>query len=292
MLYEKETSHDEIVNEAARGLSNARGTISMARRNDPDSAADEFFVNLVDNSFLDHDSGQDGYAAFGTLLDGFEVLDAIGSVPTHTVGSYHDVPTIPVVIHSVRRRATTPSCAPTATHRPTSTTQPTSLVFEDRLAPSATPTYATYAPSYAPSTPLSAPSAMPTPVPSPMPTPAPSAMPTPPLSAAPSTKPTPTSSLPTSAPTALPCDVDAPNIKLDHADHVPTTLEEQEPADRAAQFVVIVVVVSLVIGVLGCFLRAKCADRRKDASYDRAEDGALEFSPLGGLCDDPDVTML
>ena len=97
-----------ITNEAGNGLLNKRGTLSYARTSVVDSATSQFFVNLVDNSFLDHvddtPSGF-GYAVFGEVITGMDVVDAIAAVATHTVGQYDDVPVTAVVVTSARRKA-------------------------------------------------------------------------------------------------------------------------------------------------------------------------------------------
>ena len=94
-MTEKKT-HATIKNEADNGLSNLRGTICMARTMEVDSASSQFFVNLVDNLRLDHKSKQSGstwgYAVFGKVIEGMDVVDAIAKVPTGTVGMYQDVP--------------------------------------------------------------------------------------------------------------------------------------------------------------------------------------------------------
>ena len=95
-----------ITNEATAELKNNRGTLAMARTNDINSATSQFFINLVDNDFLNHKSSNPrefGYCAFGVVSEGLEVLDAIGKVKTNTVGHYEDVPVEPVVIKSIRR---------------------------------------------------------------------------------------------------------------------------------------------------------------------------------------------
>ena len=94
-----------VPNEANNGLSNVRGTIAMARTNDPDSATSQFFINVVDNKNLDHvskDSGYTwGYAVFGKVVSGMEVVDAIRNVATGPKGPFPtDVPTSAVVINS------------------------------------------------------------------------------------------------------------------------------------------------------------------------------------------------
>ena len=76
--------HAAIKNEATNGLKNKRGTLAMARTNDINSATSQFFVNLVDNDFLDHKPGNYGYAVFGRIDSGMEVVDAIAAVKTAT----------------------------------------------------------------------------------------------------------------------------------------------------------------------------------------------------------------
>ena len=94
-----------IKNEADNGLKNLHYTLSMARTNDPDSASSQFFVNLADNPFLDHTSKTVdgwGYAVFGKVVKGMEVVDKIGAVPTTSRGYHKDVPKEPVVIESAK----------------------------------------------------------------------------------------------------------------------------------------------------------------------------------------------
>ena len=91
-----------IANEAANGLKNERGTIAMARTADPDSATSQFFINLVDNRALDRPSPDGhGYAVFGRVKRGFEVVQRIAQVPKTRVGPFADVPVQPVVIEAV-----------------------------------------------------------------------------------------------------------------------------------------------------------------------------------------------
>ena len=89
---------DPIVLEANNGLRNKRGTIAMARTSDPNSATSQFFINLVDNRQLDYSSTNDGYAVFGEVVNGLEVVDAIGAVRTSTFEWYPDWPVENVVI--------------------------------------------------------------------------------------------------------------------------------------------------------------------------------------------------
>ena len=94
-----------IKNEAATGLSNKRGTLAMARTAVVDSATSQFFINLVDNTFLDN-SGKTpekfGYAVFGQVVEGMDVVDAIAKVKTGNKAGHSDVPVEPVVINSAR----------------------------------------------------------------------------------------------------------------------------------------------------------------------------------------------
>jgi peptidyl-prolyl cis-trans isomerase A (cyclophilin A) len=89
--------------ETAGGLANARGTLAMARTSDPDSATSQFFINLVDNAFLNPGPGNAGYAVFGKVLRGMEVVDAIAKVKTESRGGMKDVPSTPVVITRMAR---------------------------------------------------------------------------------------------------------------------------------------------------------------------------------------------
>jgi peptidyl-prolyl cis-trans isomerase B (cyclophilin B) len=94
-----------IKNEADNGLKNDRGTIAMARTGDPHSATAQFFINSVNNDFLNHKSKTQqgwGYVVFGKVIRGMDVVDAISAVKTVTRGSYRDVPAETVEIDSVR----------------------------------------------------------------------------------------------------------------------------------------------------------------------------------------------
>jgi cyclophilin family peptidyl-prolyl cis-trans isomerase len=95
--------HEPIKNEATNGLKNKRGTLAMARTSDINSATSQFFVNLVDNDFLDHKPGNYGYAVFGRIESGMDVVDAIAAVETGSKGGYQDVPKQTVTIESARR---------------------------------------------------------------------------------------------------------------------------------------------------------------------------------------------
>ena len=90
-----------IKNEADNGESNRRGTLAMARTMDVNSATAQFFINLRDNDFLDHGTRDFGYAVFGEVVDGMDVVDAIAAVPTGNKGGHQDVPVDPVKIVEV-----------------------------------------------------------------------------------------------------------------------------------------------------------------------------------------------
>lgn len=99
---QKET-RDSIKNEADNGLKNGRGTLSMARTQDVNSATSQFFINLADNEFLDHGSRDFGYAVFAKVVDGMDVVDAIAKVKTGNSGFHQNVPVEPVVVTLARR---------------------------------------------------------------------------------------------------------------------------------------------------------------------------------------------
>jgi cyclophilin family peptidyl-prolyl cis-trans isomerase len=98
----KKETRDPIQNEAKNGLKNKRGSIAMARTSNPHSATAQFFINHKDNNFLDY-PGQDGwgYAVFGQVTSGMEVVDAIASRPTGIKGGMRDVPSETVLIEKV-----------------------------------------------------------------------------------------------------------------------------------------------------------------------------------------------
>jgi peptidyl-prolyl cis-trans isomerase B (cyclophilin B) len=100
----QKTTEAPIDNEANNGLKNNRGTIAMARTMDPHSATAQFFINVSDNDFLNHTAENMqgwGYAVFGQVVEGQEVLDKIRMVPTGSQAGHQDVPVDPVVIESV-----------------------------------------------------------------------------------------------------------------------------------------------------------------------------------------------
>jgi cyclophilin family peptidyl-prolyl cis-trans isomerase len=98
---QEKKSGPPIKNEASNGLANDRGTLAMARTNDPDSATAQFFINVVNNGFLNRASAQDGvgYAVFGRVTEGMDVVDEIRFVRTGA----QDIPVEPVIIKSIRR---------------------------------------------------------------------------------------------------------------------------------------------------------------------------------------------
>jgi peptidyl-prolyl cis-trans isomerase A (cyclophilin A) len=101
-LTQKKTN-PPVKNEADNGLKNKRGTLSMARTNDINSATSQFFVNLKDNDFLDHSRANFGYAVFARVTDGMDVVDKIAAVETGRKRGFDDVPTEAVIMKSVRR---------------------------------------------------------------------------------------------------------------------------------------------------------------------------------------------
>ena len=105
-MQQKET-RAPISNEAKNGRRNLRGALSRARTNDINSATSQFFVNLVDNAFRDHQPGNYGYAVFGRVVAGMEVVDQIAKVRTGSKRGHDDVPLEPVVVTSAQRVAST-----------------------------------------------------------------------------------------------------------------------------------------------------------------------------------------
>lgn len=96
-------SNEQIENEADNGLKNERGTIAMARTNEPHSASAQFFINLNDNGFLNHSAKTPdgwGYCVFGKVIDGMDVVDKIKDVATGNSGYHQDVPVNDVIIES------------------------------------------------------------------------------------------------------------------------------------------------------------------------------------------------
>ena len=103
-LVQKETN-DPITNESDNGLKNDRGTIAMARTTDVNSATAQFYINLVDNDSLNAQSGNDGYAVFGEVIEGMDVVDDIGLVDTETREGFNDVPVKDILINTIVRVA-------------------------------------------------------------------------------------------------------------------------------------------------------------------------------------------
>ena len=100
---QRKDTRDPIQNEAANGLLNERGTLAMARTNDPHSASSQFFINHADNAFLNHVPQQnDGYAVFGRVVEGMDVVDEIAGVSTGVQAGMQDVPVEPVAILSAK----------------------------------------------------------------------------------------------------------------------------------------------------------------------------------------------
>jgi len=102
-LKEKKT-RGPIKNESDNGLQNKRGTLAMARTSEPDSATAQFFINVVDNDFLDKAKARDkvGYCVFGRVVEGMDVVDKIRQVKTGIKGAYENVPLEDIIIKSVR----------------------------------------------------------------------------------------------------------------------------------------------------------------------------------------------
>jgi peptidyl-prolyl cis-trans isomerase B (cyclophilin B) len=99
--FKQKTTHAPIKNEADNGLANKRGTIAMARTNDPNSATAQFFINYKDNKFLDHTSPTPsgwGYAVFGEVIEGMDIVDKMADVPTGVRGGMPDAPQTDIVI--------------------------------------------------------------------------------------------------------------------------------------------------------------------------------------------------
>ena len=102
----QKTTKAPIKNEADNGLKNERGTLAMARTPEINSATSQFFINLNNNDFLNHGSRDFGYAVFGKVVEGMDVVDKIAKVQTGNKGMHQDVPTEAVVINSVSKPET------------------------------------------------------------------------------------------------------------------------------------------------------------------------------------------
>lgn len=99
---QEKATQPSIRNEASNGLKNTRGTLAMARTNDPNSASSQFFINVANNDFLNKATGNPGYAVFGKVTQGLDIVDKIVNTPTATMGMYEDVPKQAVKIISIQ----------------------------------------------------------------------------------------------------------------------------------------------------------------------------------------------
>jgi cyclophilin family peptidyl-prolyl cis-trans isomerase len=103
--YKPKPAPNKVVNESGNGLNNVRGTVGMARGEEPHSSDAQFYVNLYDNEALDPNATRWGYAVFGKVVQGMDVVDKIGNVPTGTHGVFKDTPVEPVLIERIERVA-------------------------------------------------------------------------------------------------------------------------------------------------------------------------------------------
>lgn len=99
--FEQKATEKPIQNESSNGLGNTRGTLAMARTSAPHSATAQFFINVVDNEFLNAKAGQPGYAVFGKVTSGMEIVDVIAVTPTQNRGMHQNVPVQSIVIESI-----------------------------------------------------------------------------------------------------------------------------------------------------------------------------------------------
>jgi cyclophilin family peptidyl-prolyl cis-trans isomerase len=109
---EEKPTQAPIRNEARNGLRNSRGTVAMARTSDPNSATSQFFINLKANHMLDFGIGGAGYAVFGEVVEGMDVVERIATVPTTSRGQHQNVPMMAVVIKKARELETWTPPAP------------------------------------------------------------------------------------------------------------------------------------------------------------------------------------
>ncbi len=103
----QKTTNDPIINESNNGLKNKPYTLAMARTSDPNSATSQFFINLIDNGFLNYtgkSANKIGYCVFGTVVEGKDIVDKIGKFKTHVKNGQGDVPIKKVVIKSIKQR--------------------------------------------------------------------------------------------------------------------------------------------------------------------------------------------
>ncbi len=101
-MTEKETG-SPVENESRNRLHNTRGTLAMARTNDPDSATSQFFINQRNNLRLDWTPGREGYTVFGEVILGMDIVDFIATAPTGKAGTHSDVPKQPIIIQEITR---------------------------------------------------------------------------------------------------------------------------------------------------------------------------------------------
>jgi cyclophilin family peptidyl-prolyl cis-trans isomerase len=101
--YKPKPAPAKVVNESGNGLTNVRGTVGMARSEDPHGSDAQFYVNLYDNEALDPNQTRWGYAVFGKVIQGMDVVDKIGNVATGTHGVFKDTPVQPVIIERIER---------------------------------------------------------------------------------------------------------------------------------------------------------------------------------------------
>lgn len=101
---EKKATNAPIDYEGENGLSNDRGTLAMARTSNPNSATSQFFINYVHNTNLNHGAYRPGYAVFGKVTKGMDIVDAMANQPTRNVGPYRNVPVTPIVIEKIVRK--------------------------------------------------------------------------------------------------------------------------------------------------------------------------------------------
>ena len=104
--YKPTPAPTKVVNESGNGLTNVRGTVGMARGAEPHGSDVQFYVNLYDNEALDPNQTRWGYAVFGKVVQGMDVVDKIGNVATNTHGPFKDTPVEPVIIERIERVAT------------------------------------------------------------------------------------------------------------------------------------------------------------------------------------------
>ncbi|MBV8783802.1 MAG: peptidylprolyl isomerase [Gammaproteobacteria bacterium] len=120
-------THENVVNESGNGLQNKRGAVGMARGESPHTSNSQFFVNLVDNPDLDPVPTRWGYAVFGKVVQGMDVVDRIGAIPTGAVGAFKsDSPLKPVIIEKVEVVGAAAAAAPVET--PVNPAPPSSIL--------------------------------------------------------------------------------------------------------------------------------------------------------------------